>query len=128
VNGWKVARWRGKLSNEARIDLIFPGTKWCGSGNIASNFTDLGTSSAADSCCREHDNCPDIIEAGQTKYNLTNNSFYTKLICKCDEEFYKCLKKNNDYTSYEVGLGILMFWEPNATKKDYPIVKCRKSN
>ena len=23
--GWKVAKWRGKLSNEARIDLIFPG-------------------------------------------------------------------------------------------------------
>jgi secretory phospholipase A2 len=57
---------------------LFTGTKWCGSGNIAANFTDLGSSQEADKCCREHDNCPDSIESWQSKYNLTNNSFYTK--------------------------------------------------
>jgi len=42
------------------------------------NFTDLGSSEETDKCCRQHDNCPDSIEAGQSKYNLTNHSFYTK--------------------------------------------------
>lgn len=57
---------------------LLTGTKWCGSGNIAANFADLGSSEETDKCCREHDNCPDSIEAWKSKHNLTNNSFYTR--------------------------------------------------
>ncbi|KAJ8964745.1 hypothetical protein NQ314_004676 [Rhamnusium bicolor] len=68
-------------SEEVRIPnrfFIYPGTKWCGAGNIAANNTDFGTHRDTDKCCRNHDLCPDIIEGYQTKYNLTNPSFYTR--------------------------------------------------
>lgn len=29
-------------------------------------------------CCREHDFCPEYIEAGQSKYGLTNAASYTR--------------------------------------------------
>ncbi|KAF3421744.1 LOW QUALITY PROTEIN: hypothetical protein E2986_11192, partial [Frieseomelitta varia] len=59
----------------------FPtGTKWCGSGNIASNPDDLGKYSETDACCRNHDMCPDVIEAHGTKHGLTNPSFYTRFL------------------------------------------------
>ncbi|XP_069695675.1 phospholipase A2-like [Periplaneta americana] len=126
--GWSISIKRGGYKNYPRFSLIFPGTKWCGSGNIAMNFTDLGTSQEADKCCREHDSCPDIIEAGKTKYNLTNNSFYTKLICKCDYDFYHCLKENNDITSTEVGIAYFDVLGTQCYRNDYPIVKCKKHN
>ena len=59
---------------------MYAGTKWCGSGNIAKNPDDLGHFADTDACCRTHDQCDDIIEATQTKYNLTNPTFYTRLI------------------------------------------------
>lgn len=31
-----------------------------------------------DSCCRTHDLCPVKIRAYETKYNITNDSLYTK--------------------------------------------------
>ncbi|CAG9840989.1 unnamed protein product [Diabrotica balteata] len=67
--------------------LIFPGTKWCGPGNIAINDNDFGTENATDACCREHDHCPDVIEGLESKYNLNNPDFharYTILSYFCD--------------------------------------------
>ena len=32
--------------------MIFPGTKWCGVGSVASHFHDLGYHEDADRCCR----------------------------------------------------------------------------
>jgi hypothetical protein len=40
---------------------ILAGTKWCGEGNIASNFYDIGQLTELDNCCREHDFCADYI-------------------------------------------------------------------
>lgn len=54
------------------------GTKWCGAGNIADDYDDLGEFRFTDKCCREHDHCKDIIEGYQTMHNLTNNRFYSK--------------------------------------------------
>lgn len=54
------------------------GTKWCGSGNIADNYDDLGEERDTDSCCRAHDNCPDYIEAKGSKHGLTNTAGYTR--------------------------------------------------
>ncbi|XP_023716700.1 phospholipase A2 [Cryptotermes secundus] len=125
--GWSIA-WKGGLKNDPRFSLIFPGTKWCGSGNIAANFADLGSSEETDKCCREHDNCPDSIEAWKSKHNLTNNSFYTRLHCKCDDEFYYCLKKNNDFTSMEVGITYFDVLGTQCYKKEYPIISCKKYN
>ncbi|KAF7995372.1 hypothetical protein HCN44_006479 [Aphidius gifuensis] len=57
--------------------LIFPGTKWCGEGTKAMNDTDFGTFIETDKCCR--------------------------LSCKCDNEFYECLKKIQDVPSKTIG-------------------------
>lgn len=58
--------------------MLVPGTKWCGAGNVAVSYDDLGEEKEADMCCREHDNCPDLIPGGGTKHNLTNDAFYTR--------------------------------------------------
>ncbi|GFY62304.1 phospholipase A2 [Trichonephila inaurata madagascariensis] len=87
----------------SKWNWIFPGTKWCGAGNIAKNYDDLGTHNSTDMCCRAHDNCDDYMDGKATKYNLTNESRFTKLHCKCDDEFYDCLKKANTSISHTVG-------------------------
>uniref|UniRef100_A0A1W7R9Y9 Phospholipase A2 n=1 Tax=Hadrurus spadix TaxID=141984 RepID=A0A1W7R9Y9_9SCOR len=66
------------------------GTKWCGAGNEAANYSELGYFYNVDLCCREHDHC-DNIPAGKTKYGLKNEGAYTMMNCKCEEAFDKCL-------------------------------------
>ncbi|KAJ8944144.1 hypothetical protein NQ318_013328 [Aromia moschata] len=102
------------------------GTKWCGAGNIAENDDDLGRERDTDKCCRNHDFCPDIIEGYQTKYNLTNPSFYTRLQCNCDTEFYKCLKSVNTKTSTQVGHIYFTALGTQCYKEDYPVTGCDK--
>ncbi|XP_031634048.1 uncharacterized protein LOC116347555 [Contarinia nasturtii] len=75
---------------------IIPGTKWCGTGDIATTYSDLGTEVNMDSCCRTHDLCPVKIRAYEAKYNITNDSLYTKSHCVCDDMLFDCLKKLND--------------------------------
>uniref|UniRef100_A0A1W7R9X4 Phospholipase A2 n=1 Tax=Hadrurus spadix TaxID=141984 RepID=A0A1W7R9X4_9SCOR len=74
--------------------FIYKGTKWCGPGNIAENEFDLGILEA-DKCCYVHDHC-DSIAAGETKYGLVNNGYYTLLNCDCEESFDRCLKTTAD--------------------------------
>lgn len=38
-----------------RINLSYPGTRWCGPGNTADDYDDLGTHPEEDKCCRRHD-------------------------------------------------------------------------
>ncbi|XP_075548239.1 uncharacterized protein LOC142582421 isoform X2 [Dermacentor variabilis] len=57
--------------------VIFPGTKWCGAGDVAKNYDDLGSARDTDRCCREHDHSQDSIPAFQTKHNVTNYLPYT---------------------------------------------------
>ncbi|GLV38418.1 secretory Phospholipase A2 [Carabus blaptoides fortunei] len=108
------------------FQLIFPGTKWCGTGNVAENYEDLGTSYETDMCCRDHDLCDDIIESGETNHNLTNNDFYTKLNCKCDEKFYDCLKSSHMKSAKAVGTIYFNVLGTQCYREDYPIVKCIK--
>ncbi|KAJ8312465.1 hypothetical protein KUTeg_009838 [Tegillarca granosa] len=63
----KVKTKSGKLARSKRSSLfnrflMYPGTKWCGRGQTALHFNDLGTDREADVCCRDHDLCPHIIE------------------------------------------------------------------
>jgi hypothetical protein len=57
---------------------LVTGTKWCGPGNIANSYDDLGTRVATDMCCRDHDNCDDSLNPGSCKNGLCNNSVFTK--------------------------------------------------
>lgn len=58
--------------------LYLIGTKWCGPGNIAKNYSDLGIYHEEDICCREHDHCTRTLETGQCFFNLCNTSPYTR--------------------------------------------------
>lgn len=65
------------LSASLSLSLV-TGTKWCGTGDIAETYSDLGSEMAMDRCCRQHDLCPVKIRAYQNKYELMNDSLYTK--------------------------------------------------
>ncbi|XP_058835045.1 uncharacterized protein LOC131692182 [Topomyia yanbarensis] len=82
---------------------IIPGTKWCGTGDIAETYHDLGDDATMDRCCRTHDLCPLKVRAYQKRYNLSNNSIYTKSHCKCDDMLYECLKKTNTSAAQVMG-------------------------
>jgi len=72
----------GTLNLFIKLKYFFlkKGTKWCGQGNVATHYGDLGIHQATDICCRNHDYCPDFIPAGETKFGLTNRAPYTKYI------------------------------------------------
>lgn len=82
---------------------IIPGTKWCGTGDIAETYSDLGTEAEMDRCCRQHDLCPVKIRGLQHKYDLMNDAIYTKSHCECDDIFFACLKQVNTSASQLLG-------------------------
>lgn len=91
------------------LDLIYPGTKWCGAGNDAATYDDLGTAEEVDMCCREHDHCDMFIEAGQSKYGLTNDGDYTRVSCDCDKTFYDCLSNAQENSFDAAMIGFIYF-------------------
>ncbi|KAL1396449.1 hypothetical protein pipiens_010501 [Culex pipiens pipiens] len=105
-----------------RINLTLPGTKWCGPGNTADDYEDLGKHEEEDKCCRDHDHC-DNIPAGEMKYGLTNDDYFTRLHCKCDRDFQQCLKKINTTLSNRLG-SFYFAVRDKCYKKQYPIVDC----
>ncbi|XP_059047627.1 uncharacterized protein LOC131843049 [Achroia grisella] len=82
---------------------IIPGTKWCGTGDIAADYHDLGADRRLDRCCRTHDLCPTKVRAFSKRYNLTNNSLYSKSHCTCDDLLFDCLKTTNTSASHLMG-------------------------
>ncbi|XP_044739771.1 phospholipase A2-like [Chrysoperla carnea] len=108
---------------------IYPGTKWCGDGNISDFDNDLGLFADADVCCREHDKCPTFIVRGGSKFGLYNNGLFTRSHCDCDTAFYECLLKNSKLSLPSLQLGVTYFniLGPQCFKEDYPIKNCLKS-
>lgn len=84
----EIGKWRQILkdnmdsitgeSNSFHGLLFVAGTKWCGNSDIAKSYFDLGREKDVDRCCRTHDLCPVKVQAYRTRYNLTNQHFYTK--------------------------------------------------
>uniref|UniRef100_A0A336MZ82 phospholipase A2 n=1 Tax=Culicoides sonorensis TaxID=179676 RepID=A0A336MZ82_CULSO len=93
------------------MGITYPGTKWCGPGNSAKNYDDLGENVAEDKCCRAHDNCDDHLLAGQ------------ELNCKCDKELKDCLKQVNTKLSNSIG-NIYFSVQQTCYKLEYPVVGC----
>uniref|UniRef100_A0A336LVU0 phospholipase A2 n=1 Tax=Culicoides sonorensis TaxID=179676 RepID=A0A336LVU0_CULSO len=93
------------------MGITYPGTKWCGPGNSAKNYDDLGENIAEDKCCRAHDNCDDHLLAGQ------------ELNCKCDKELKDCLKQVNTKLSNSIG-NIYFSVQQTCYKLEYPVVGC----
>uniref|UniRef100_A0A182N1M6 Phospholipase A2 n=1 Tax=Anopheles dirus TaxID=7168 RepID=A0A182N1M6_9DIPT len=90
-------------SSFSLLSGIIPGTKWCGTGDIAESYHDLGDDATMDRCCRTHDLCPMKVRAYQKRYNLSNNSIYTKSHCKCDDMLFECLKHTNTSAAQVMG-------------------------
>lgn len=85
--------------------LVFPGTKWCGAGNVATHYNDLGEFREADMCCREHDSANESIPPFGAKRGIRNNLFYTMTGCEADKRFFDCLLKAQTFTSFSLGVG-----------------------
>ncbi|XP_025410504.1 uncharacterized protein LOC112683607 isoform X2 [Sipha flava] len=100
---YKICRGtqRGPCQN---IDFMYPGTKWCGPGNIANNYSDLGVYREEDICCREHDHCTRTLVTGQCYFNICNTSPYTRSHCECDRKFQQCLNEVNTSTAHTLGV------------------------
>ncbi|XP_037872506.2 phospholipase A2 [Bombyx mori] len=89
------------------------------------DYEDLGSEIETDKCCRSHDHCIDHIAAGETKHNLTNTAFYSRLHCACDEEFRRCLRLAETETSRKVKEIYFKILKTQCYKKDYPIIGCK---
>ncbi|GFO35869.1 phospholipase a2 [Plakobranchus ocellatus] len=87
---------------------IYPGTKWCGKGNAARSYGDLGSYRRTDMCCREHDHCPHTIRARGRRYELYNPSPFTRSSCACDNRLRRCLQRVN---SFEARTIIFLFFD-----------------
>ncbi|KAL5276785.1 hypothetical protein ACFFRR_002170 [Megaselia abdita] len=108
---------------EGHNGLTYPGTKWCGPGDIAVNYEDLGTEVETDKCCRDHDHCEEILEGHKTLHGLSNSGVFPILKCTCEQRFLNCLQKANTTTSIRIGRAY--FWARNLCIKDeYPIEEC----
>lgn len=109
---------------EERINLSFPGTKWCGPGNTAAGYDDLGSDEEVDKCCRSHDHC-DNIASGEEKHGLKNNDFFTRLHCQCDKEFKQCLRHVNSKRGNFIG-NFYFDVRDRCYKEQRPIVNCEE--
>ncbi|XP_029372328.1 group 3 secretory phospholipase A2 [Echeneis naucrates] len=87
----------------AKRGFIVPGTLWCGSGNKAPSYADLGVFAETDSCCREHDQCKHTILSFHSDFGVFNTNIFTMSHCDCDNRFHSCLKEANDSISHVVG-------------------------
>ncbi|KAL3307855.1 hypothetical protein Ciccas_013621 [Cichlidogyrus casuarinus] len=86
--------------------MSFPHTKWCGPGNKAKNYKDLGYFRDVDMCCRDHDHCKISVAAGANLRNYKNEGMFTESACYCDERLEECLKSpkiNNQLIATLIG-------------------------
>lgn len=91
INKRSTAPLKRKRSKRAAFDLnsvlIFPGTKWCGKGDLAQCYDDLGDDQELDACCRDHDCCPFVIPPFSNKFGIFNYRFHSLLHCDCDQRY-----------------------------------------
>ncbi|XP_031560049.1 phospholipase A2 isozymes PA3A/PA3B/PA5-like [Actinia tenebrosa] len=84
---WKTKTFIKKDNSK----LVVPGTKWCGKGNNAMSFDDLGEHMETDLCCRKHDHCPEFILPFQRRFGILNLYPSHLSHCPCEKKFYDCL-------------------------------------
>ena len=128
-NARKLVDWTelelGGNGSFHRVNKLFSGlgTKWCGAGDIAQSYDDLGSLTELDKCCRAHDHCPIKVNGMASAHGLINLSLYTKYVsiefsnskldsylfsdcrshCACDDEFYTCLKVLDSHVARMIG-------------------------
>merc|ERR1712183_393336 len=106
--------------NPNRSGITYPGTKWCGPGHNANSINDIGSDHELDSCCREHDLCPDKMMRFTSKHGLRNNNPYSLSHCECDERLYSCLKNIDTTTSNLIGTTFFTIIRTKCYKLEHP--------
>ena len=112
--------------NKRQFQAIFPGTKWCGGGNIADSYNDLGRFRDIDMCCRAHDSCPDGIPPMEEKYGIYNPGRVYISLCSCDDELYRCLKNVSTPLSKTVGSLFFNVLDTECLDQVYPQMCVRR--
>ncbi|KAI7800616.1 uncharacterized protein proca1 [Triplophysa rosa] len=92
-----------KTLRRSKRGFTYPGTLWCGAGNIAEHYDQLGEFAETDKCCRVHDHCPYVIHAFSSNYGYTNFKWHSLSHCDCDNALKECLRLVNDTSSRVVG-------------------------
>ncbi|KAM9733183.1 uncharacterized protein proca1 [Menidia menidia] len=92
-----------KVLQRSKRGFTYPGTLWCGAGNMADRYDQLGEFADTDSCCRTHDHCPHVIHAFSSNYGHTNFKWHSVCHCDCDNALKDCLRNVNDTSSRVVG-------------------------
>uniref|UniRef100_A0A1S4LYC2 Phospholipase A2 n=2 Tax=Ixodes scapularis TaxID=6945 RepID=A0A1S4LYC2_IXOSC len=103
------------------------GTKWCGAGDVAKNYDDLGRERATDVCCRDHDHAPDSLAPFETEHGITNVMLYTMTNCEDDCKLYNCLLKVNSLAGNAMGTIFFDTLQTNCFANGYPD-KCVSRN
>lgn len=109
------------------VHFIYPGTIWCGDGDQADKYTDLGVFAEPDKCCRAHDKCQNNIEKGGKKYGLENTGMFTRSHCTCDRNFYKCLKDSKSAVGFQIGVTYFTILGPQCFEEKQKIARCDKT-
>nr|XP_046230455.1 group 3 secretory phospholipase A2 [Scatophagus argus] len=92
-----------RIHQRVKRGFIVPGTLWCGSGNKAPSYEDLGVFAETDGCCREHDQCKHTILSFNSQFGVFNSNIFTMSHCDCDTKFRSCLMEAKDSISDVVG-------------------------
>ncbi|XP_074870214.1 protein PROCA1 [Carettochelys insculpta] len=93
----------GAARPRAKRGFTYPGTLWCGAGNNAESYEQLGEHRETDKCCREHDHCEHVIHPFTYQYGYRNLRWHTISHCACDRRLKGCLQRVNDTASRVVG-------------------------
>ncbi|XP_056330477.1 uncharacterized protein proca1 [Danio aesculapii] len=99
----KQAKEANNKKTRTKRGFTYPGTLWCGAGNIADHYEQLGEFEETDRCCRVHDHCPYVIHAFSSNYGYTNFKWHSLSHCDCDNALKECLRLVNDTSSRVVG-------------------------
>ncbi|XP_031428721.1 uncharacterized protein proca1 [Clupea harengus] len=99
----KVPGKETSILRRSKRGFTYPGTLWCGAGNNADHYDQLGEFAETDKCCRVHDYCPHVIHAFSTNYGYTNFKWVSISHCDCDNAMKACLRNVNDTSSRIVG-------------------------
>lgn len=106
-------------------------TNYCGPGDVAGpgNKTVCGFFNGVDECCKAHDTCGNYIgsKSDYDEYpNLPKKQLYfTSLSCKCDVEFYNCLKQTGSIFG-DLILAIYSVAQMSCFQHEYKVAKCTK--
>lgn len=118
-----------KNLNSTRFGIF---TDYCGPGNWASSDgadVSIGYFEDIDNCCKSHDECPHVITEKRDYENYPGleyrNQDFSKLQCRCDSQFFRCLE-NLDSTTAETLILVYSAVQDSCFEWEYPIVKCTK--